>query len=320
MVHELVTAFNGAPALTYAPGIVMEHAGRVESYRVRFNLPMDDQGVSMAVIAYASAEVVFRLNPDKVTDPDTARVVWTDGVSILNAANNGALTPAQIEVLRSARTLFPGRIRIAIPLLACHQVRRLTPKNVQGFLLECGLPQWDCNPLIPILDAYARLAPALLRLDGMPPIIEATTWGRYHSALGSTGSVCQRVINDIGGMSNFIFSPAELAAVRASNADRRNLALAQDIPRRTVLICAVYLDVNGVLPEGWITGHKAINDAAATHVSVCREFFKQHKAISARKDALQAAADPVALARAAGGWLINNQAEHANFIRPAAAP
>lgn len=296
------------PAVNFAVPIIIAAPDQVASYADRFQYANDDAGMIMSIITYCFAEIAHEVAPGRVQDPDTANCVYQPNVTIRDSTNNGMLNPQALALVNAGRQFFPSRLRVAAPLLACHYVRPLTAKNIQGFLLESKLPKYDFSPLIPALDAYSRIAGDLLTDAALNNFVQSTTWGRYHSALGSTGSLIQRVMNDLGTLAAAIFTPAEIAAVGASNAARRNLALAQAIPRRAVLITAVYLEVNNILPDGWVTGTREIENAAGTQLAQCRAFFKALKRISSNADATIAAMTLGELAANAPGFLIGDVA------------
>lgn len=197
--------------------------------------------------------------------------------------DNGRFLRQVIGSVAAARTWI-------LDLTAADQVRRLSPKNIEGYFMSKNGTKIIGRELLTIVDACSRGLAKIMNDQASRAVIlqNPSDWVKYHTSATSTAGLVHRVKGIINGIFPGFFAPATVQTIDNANNATWDKALSDLIPRNVVAITYIWLDVAKQLPDDWYQGNAAIALMNPAQARVYRNFFRRYLEISADDAPVQA--------------------------------
>lgn len=282
----------------------------VDNLIANFGVTIDDQGVIKASLLI----VMFRIDPAIYPREGNANaaitMTTTAGINpvVSTSANfNGIQDNANGAFLRKLIITIPAATMWLQDLVAAEQIRKLTPKNIEGYFMSKNSTRVIGRDLIEVVDYAARGLPKILSDAGARAIIldNASDWMKYHTSATSTAALVHRAVREINASFPGFFRDETLEAVEDANEDKWDKDLVNAIPLLVIQVVYIFLRASKQLPDGWFQGQKAYDVMNPAVAKKYDNFFKRYFALAGDQAATDAVTDItglVAYQTATGGF------------------
>lgn len=191
--------------------------------------------------------------------------------------------------------------QFVLDLVACYQVRDLKISNVVNYFKMAGMPSITGSFVHPVIVWFKDEVPSFLDNKAFPK--SDNPFIKYHTNYATTGTLVKRVIESLGDQAGNFFKDSTIDAVNAACENLSDAELNDSIPLDAVALTATYLEVNGVLPENWYQGNKAVAAMPISKLNAWKGIFKKYKEIASKSDTIDAAKTADELFTAAKGMI-----------------
>lgn len=283
-LNAILTAANVNSGL--APVLPAPLTNNIDHQMRDFGVTIDTTGViksSMIVVLRSIPGLPYpRVGADGeaitmvTTAGDPATVGSSANVAAIENNANGNFLKQVIAALPAARTWL-------LDLAAAHQVRALTPKNVEGYFMSKGNTKVIGRDLLQVIDYAARGLPNIMQDEGARNAInyQASDWIKYHTSATSTAGLVHRVKDTLVAIFPTLFKAETITAIDAAFNAQWNKELVDRVPKTALAISFIWLREAKQLPEDWFQGTKAYNDFNPATSRSLSNLFKRYLSLSA---------------------------------------
>ena len=201
-----------------------------------------------------------------------AVIASSANLDAVEANENSLFFRKVVSSIPSARTWI-------VDLAAAYQVRKLTPKNIEGYFMSKNSTRIIGRDLLSIVEISASILPNIMSEESSRSAILNTNnnWLKYHTTACSTAALVKKCIDVLNPAFPTMFSADTLARIDVAANALWNKALPDDIPRTVVALTYVWLKEAKQLPENWYQGQKAYESTNPVilrrFASICKKYL-----------------------------------------------
>jgi len=164
-----------------------------------------------------------------------------------------------------------------IELGACHQVRALTEKNIQGYFMEVGHMAMSGGLIVRVLNLLAYSIDDIAADGELREQISSSTFVSYHIKASSTPALIMRFASETPHLYDAMVDHQSQEVVDEAFMNQWDIIRSKKIPARVIVITGAYLRANGALPDGWRQFDAARQVTPAPLYQMALSFFAKYK-------------------------------------------
>jgi len=170
-----------------------------------------------------------------------------------------------------------------IDLAACHQVRELSKDNYKNYFKGKGIVINNVTGINIVVSIFAGSSAGICGDDELREYLSKDDFIRYHTTYSSSAVLCLKMIDSLGDNIYKIVSKEEVKAVQESHENYWSREHNAKISTKMLALTCVFLKVNGILPENWYQGFRALSAVPVMTSAPAAVLFTRHKELSLRE-------------------------------------
>lgn len=188
------------------------------------------------------------------------------------------VTLSQTDGVKRIQTLMINNVDGAVgwitDLVNAAKKKPLEEKNVIGYFAaidyDCVRPQ----KVTRFINMIAPFLPDQVSDLNFRDTLVSNVWTEYRLTRCSTGKVLHENVTALKTLG--VVKDPEVIAISAANDTPWDVSVANNIPRRVVAYCYIYLEAAGKGIDNWYQGEKAVNELPAAKVRAAKVVFKRY--------------------------------------------
>jgi len=180
--------------------------------------------------------------------------------------------------------VVPG---LVFDLTAFSQMKDLKPRNITNYFVQFKITTAPDRAICKLVKWYASIHPRIIGDFDLMGYLSEGAYTNYRLSFSSSPNLVQIAVNGVGRLANELYSPDDIVNTAASLNFPWCSILTGRISTSAVAVTRIWLEVNGLLPEGWYQGEKSMMSFSADKANVIRAIFNASKRIMTNKELLK---------------------------------
>jgi len=179
----------------------------------------------------------------------------------------------------------------SVELIMCYQVKPLNRDNVKNYFKGCGVTISSTDFILKFLKVASSKFPKLVEDSDIRGKAMDNKFVKNHTSYASSGSLVCRAIDELGQLSNVLFSKDEITNAANARDAPYDSKVSETVTKRSMGVTYVYMDTNKILPDNWYQGTSAYDEMPPNNRRALRAFFKRIGTLTADVDKMDASTD-----------------------------
>jgi hypothetical protein len=263
---------------TRASGSVLQGV-KIPSYATVLDL-MVDTGITSFHEGIANFLMLGHARVLDIDDvPITSRItLLTDFPDVktfseAESADYEAVGSPELDDLESAVPYIQASRIWFVHLVCCQSVKKLSAKNVIGYLAGKGLTATYTDIFLRASLYASGRAGEFLKDKELFEIIVTDPFVAYHTSYSSTALLCKKCFDDSPEVMSLIIPDTDQKAIEESLERPFDKEANSMISERTIALCALYLKAAKGYPDDWFQGNKALDNALLGLKNMATPYF-----------------------------------------------